>query len=663
VSIAASQGTATLNQDQSITFTPAENLNGTVSVSYDVSDGISTLTVTENIIVNAVNDIPVVSNALGEMSEDDVNVTGGVASDDVDGDTLSYHLLGDAPEGVSFNNGAFTVTPLASDQALGQGQTRVVTFQYVANDGQADSLPATAQITINGVNDAPTLTTASAILANGQENMAYTVTTAQLLEGFSDVDSGDVLSVMNLSSNHGTVTDNGNGTFTIAPTANYNGSVNINYQVSDGKGGLVAATQSFNLIKAVNVDTVGTTGGDMLHGSSGDDTFIVNHVRDVVFEAVNGGIDTVQSSLSHILRDNVENLILVGDADLSGTGNNANNSLTGNNGKNRLLAGDGNDTLSGGAGGDTLNGGAGADIMFGGTGNDTFTVENTSDTVTEFADEGFDTVNSFISYTLTANVERLILEGMENLNGFGNDLDNTLNGNNANNWLVGGLGNDTLHGKGGADTLEGGIGNDLYYVDNAGDIVTELANEGTDKVSSSMSYTLAANVEQLFLTGIADLTGTGNDLNNVIYGNGGDNHLDGGLGDDSLNGGLGDDSYQFGLLSGRDLINNTDASDGLDVVFFDAGITADQVWLRHVNNDLEVSIIGTANSVKVQDWYSQPNKRVDGLHLADGRSILASEIETLVSAMAAFTPPAMGQTSLTANQHDALDAVIAANWS
>ena len=66
------------------------------------------------------------------MSEDDINVTGGVASDDVDGDALSYHLLGDAPEGVSFNNGAFTVTPLASDQALGQGQTRVVTFQYVA---------------------------------------------------------------------------------------------------------------------------------------------------------------------------------------------------------------------------------------------------------------------------------------------------------------------------------------------------------------------------------------------------------------------------------------------------------------------------------------------------------------------------------------------------
>ncbi|MBH1971482.1 MAG: calcium-binding protein [Moraxellaceae bacterium] len=148
----------------------------------------------------------------------------------------------------------------------------------------------------------------------------------------------------------------------------------------------------------------------------------------------------------------------------------------------------------------------------------------------------------------------------------------------------------------------------------------------------------------------------------MIYGNSGDNHLDGGLGDDSLNGGLGDDSYQFGLLSDHDRINNTDASDGLDVVLFDAGITADQVWLRHVNNDLEVSIIGTTNSVKVQDWYSLPSKRVDALQLADGNTLLASEVETLVSAMAAFTPPAIGQTSLTTQQHAALDTVIATSW-
>jgi len=486
---------------------------------------------------------------------------------------------------------------------------------------------------------------AASNLVAGDTNIAYDIFVKNIASAPTDAGGIDTVQ-SSITYTLGQFIEN----LTLTGTANINGAGNSLTNILMGNSGN-------------NVLDGGTgTGGDMLHGGLGDDTFIVNHVRDVVFEEVNGGIDTVQSTLSHILRDNVEHLILVGNTDLSGTGNNADNNLTGNNGNNRLLAGNGNDALSGGAGGDTLNGGSGADIMFGGTGNDTFTVENADDTVTEFADEGFDTVNSFMSYTLTAHVERLNLEGMENLNGFGNDLDNTLNGNNANNRLIGGLGNDTLQGKGGADTLEGGMGNDLYYVDSAGDVVTELANEGTDKVSSSISYTLTANVEQLFLTGIAALMGTGNDLNNVIYGNGGDNHLDGGLGDDSLSGGLGDDSYRFGLLSGHDRINNTDASDGLDIVLFDAGITANQVWLRHVNNDLEVSIIGTANSIKVQDWYSQPTKRVDGLHLADGKSVLTSEVETLVSAMAAFTPPAIGQTSLTTEQHAALDTVIATSW-
>jgi VCBS repeat-containing protein len=285
INLQADSGVLADNQNGTYTFTPDANFNGTINLAYQVSDGRGgVIEATNSFVVEAVNDIPVVSNAFGEMSEDDVNVTGGVASHDVDGDALSYHLLGDAPEGVSFNNGAFTVTPLASDQALGQGQTRVVTFQYVANDGQADSLPATVQITINGVNDAPILTEASAILTDGQENATYTVTTAQLLQGFTDAD-GDLLNIANVSANHGTVTDNGNGTLTITPTANYNGSISLSYQVTDGKGGSVDATQSFNLIKAVNVDTVGTTGGDMLHGGSGDDTFIVNHVRDVVIEA------------------------------------------------------------------------------------------------------------------------------------------------------------------------------------------------------------------------------------------------------------------------------------------------------------------------------------------------------------------------------------------
>jgi Ca2+-binding RTX toxin-like protein len=301
------------------------------------------------------------------------------------------------------------------------------------------------------------------------------------------------------------------------------------------------------------------------------------------------------------------------------------------------------------------------------------------DVVIERANEGFDTVNSFIGYALTANVERLNLEGFDSLDGIGNELDNTLNGNNANNHLWGGVGNDTLNGKGGADTLEGELGNDLYYVDNVDDVVIELADEGIDKVSSIISYTLTANVEQLFLTGVAGLTGTGNDLNNIIYGNEGNNVLLGGLGDDSINGGagndtldggagndtlvggVGNDSYILGLNTGRDIINNNDAA-GSDRVLLDAGINSDQVWLRQLGNDLEVSVLGTANSVKIQNWYTNTSNQVDSLQLADGKNLLASEVQLLVTAMAAFAVPAIGQTSLTTQQHTALDSIIAVSW-
>ncbi len=91
--------------------------------------------------------------------------------------------------------------------------------------------------------------------------------------------------------------------------------------------------------------------------------------------------------------------------------------------------------------------------------------------------------------------------------------------------------------------MAAGQGDDTYVVDNAGDVVTEGANQGTDTVEAWLDWTLGANLEQLRLMGTADLAGTGNALNNALFGNAGNNVLNGGAGADTMTGGLGDDTY------------------------------------------------------------------------------------------------------------------------
>ncbi|MBR0554363.1 calcium-binding protein [Ciceribacter sp. L1K23] len=259
------------------------------------------------------------------------------------------------------------------------------------------------------------------------------------------------------------------GTADIAGTGN--GRSNI-ITGNSGNNRLFGMAGNDTLHGGAGDDTLeGGIGGDRMVGGLGDDTFIVDDVRDVIEEEAGEGTDTIRSSLSYVLDDNVENLVLTGSAGLSGTGNNLANVITGNGGHNRLSGGAGHDTLLGGAGNDSLDGGTGADRMDGGTGNDTFYVDHTGDVVVEAANGGTDTVNASRSYALTGNVENLILTGAGNLSGIGNALDNTLSGNAGRNALSGGAGNDVLSGGGGNDTLRGDAGNDRL-----------LGGSGTDKL-------------------------------------------------------------------------------------------------------------------------------------------------------------------------------------
>ena len=278
----------------------------------------------------------------------------------------------------------------------------------------------------------------------------------------------------------------------------------------------------------------GGLGADALNGGAGNDTYVVDNVGDIVSENPNAGTDTVQSGISYTLTDNVENLVLTGAANLDATGNALNNDILGNSADNVLSGLAGSDLLRGDAGNDTLDGGSEADLMLGGQSNDTYIVDNAGDLVGELANEGTDTVQSSVSYTLTDNVENLVLTGTADLNGTGNTLDNTITGNS---------GANIIDGRVGADAMMGDAGDDTYIVDNIGDVVTENLDEGIDFVQSSITYTLTDNVENLTLTGTADLNGIGNALDNTITGTSGNNTLDGGTGADTLIGAAGNDTY------------------------------------------------------------------------------------------------------------------------
>ena len=139
-----------------------------------------------------------------------------------------------------------------------------------------------------------------------------------------------------------------------------------------------------------------------------------------------------------------------------------------------------------------------------------------------------------------------------------------MTGNASSNVLVGLGGNDTLDGGAGGDMLVGGLGNDTYVVDNAGDFVVESANEGIDTVNASTHYRLAENVENLTLTGSADLQAYGNSDANTLTGNAGNNLLDGDAGADTMLGGAGNDVY-FVDNAGDAVVE--DPGEGFDAVF------------------------------------------------------------------------------------------------
>jgi Ca2+-binding RTX toxin-like protein len=264
--------------------------------------------------------------------------------------------------------------------------------------------------------------------------------------------------------------------------------------------------------------------GDRLIGSRGNDTFVVIS-QDVRIEDPNGGIDTVESSVTFSLatHSTIENLLLTGGGNINGTGNLKANVITGNSGNNKLDGGIDSaiDTLQGGAG------------------NDTYVLRDTLDQIVEAIGSGTDTIEttqSSFSMVNYANVENLAYSGT------GTGV--TFTGNSGNNALTGTDGADSLDGGDGVDTLNGGKGDDIYIVDNSFDLI--LDDSGTDSVYTSASrYTLAGGLENLF---------NAKDSAATLVGNSNDNSIKGGAGKDSLCGGAGNDTLFSSSGSDSDIL-------------------------------------------------------------------------------------------------------------
>jgi Ca2+-binding RTX toxin-like protein len=332
----------------------------------------------------------------------------------------------------------------------------------------------------------------------------------------------------------------------------------------------------------------GSTGPDNMIGGDGNDTYIVNNKGDKITEKSleTSGIDDVQSTIiKYTLAANVEYLTLTGSGNQSGTGNTGDNILTGNAGDN------------------ILDGGKGDDSYVGGAGNDTYNLDSLLETdITEYAGDGTDDtvqltvikvpVDVFNSYTLPDNIEKLILKGNAQIDLTGNAEGNTITGNAQINTIDGGDGDDILDGGKGSDILSGGFGDDTYRVDKgdkldsqgnvlvAGDTITENIGEGTDTVeSTSTSYILGDNLENLTIIGKGAGKGTGNADNNTLTGNAAANTLDGAAGDDTiigkggsdkLTGGDGADIFVFDTKGGIDTI--TDFIPGTDQIQLSSAI-------------------------------------------------------------------------------------------
>lgn len=367
------------------------------------------------------------------------------------------------------------------------------------------------------------------------------------------------------------------------------------------------------IVGGMGDDTLVSGGGaDILIGGSGNDTYVINATGASIQEAINGGVDTIVTSLaSWSLNAVTENIVFTGTGPFKGVGNASANWLQGGDGNATLIGSYGNDTLFGGAGNDSLNGGADDDRLIGGGGNDTlmggtghdifvfhqgdsgtakiadfsladdrldltaYGIHSIADALAHVAGDQLVLGNETITFQnmqaslLTA--QNIVTDG-ENLTTLAAPAAPVLPSESeilgagialsaaplsvsvapVGNANAGSDGNDTLLGTAGADILEGRGGDDVYRLNDVNDRIVEKADGGHDTAYTTLGdVTLRGYVENLIYDGNAAFNGVGNALDNLMASFGRNATLNGGAGDDTLIGTAGDDRLTGGLGDDR----------------------------------------------------------------------------------------------------------------
>jgi Ca2+-binding RTX toxin-like protein len=358
----------------------------------------------------------------------------------------------------------------------------------------------------------------------------------------------------------------------------------------------------------------GGAGADLLEGGTDADTILGGAGDDTLSYATSASAVTISLALRIAAGGDAQGDSLGTDIEAV-LGSAHADALNGRSGNDSLFGGGGADTLAGGFGNDWLVGGGAADRMLGGAGHDTYSLDDIGDVATEAANQGRDLVlTARAAYALGANLEDVTAAGGTTHRFTGNALANAITGGAFADTLIGGDGADTLAGLGGIDRLLGGAGDDAYILDQPGDVVLELANQGFDTLRTTLAtVTLGLNIEAVVATNDIAHRFTGNALDNALTGGmgadtlagaGGADTLDGGTGGDRLLGGLGNDRY---VTTSGDVVVEF-AGQGADTVVATTGTVASLglnlealvlqggTLVRGLGNGLDNLVVGNAGA-------------------------------------------------------------------